>query len=127
MARNVSGSIESVVLDGISFDANADADINEMGSGAETTGIATSGRNAFKKTGRVQTREDVGLTVNAESRLLLEELANRLDPFAMSYTDASGNTYAAVGLIEFVNRQTMENLAVINMIPEGGWEAFLAG
>lgn len=124
--RDISGSIEGVMLDGISFDAVADADINEMGSKFETTGRASSGRNAFSKVKRVETREDVGLECNGEERIVLEELADRLDVFPMSYTDAAGNTYTATGLIEFVNRQTATNLAVINMIPQGKWEAFLA-
>ena len=117
MSRDVSGSIASVVLDGVGFDANAEADINEMGSGFETTARASSGRNAFAKIKRVESREDVGLEINGEERVVLEELADRLDPFPMSYTDGSGHTYTATGLIEFANRQTATNLAVINMLP----------
>lgn len=126
MARKIAGSLLGLTLDGIPFTPNSEADINEMGSGTETTAISTSGANAFSKVKRAETREDVGITADADERILLEELADRLDPFPMSYTDASENVYTAVGLIEFVNRQTATNLSVINMIPQGKWEPFVA-
>jgi len=126
---DVSGSISGLILDGISFDVQAEADLNQMGSGFENTSQASSGRNMLKKVKRVQTIEDVVLITSVEEDELLKELADRNDPFPISYIDAAGNTFVARdgGNIDYVNRTTQDNTSTIRLLPRTDWEAFSIG
>lgn len=123
---DVSGSIRQVTLDGVTFDAVADANVKATPSQFENSAIATSGRNLHKMIKRVQSREGVVLIVNGAEQEALKALAERTADFPMSYTTAGGDVYRAVGWIEFESHETEENRASVQMHPRNGWDAFLA-
>lgn len=126
MAKDISGTLLKVTLDGITFDVAADTNVTETGSGVENEGVPSSGRNMRKMTKRVQTREGITLLANGDERELLQSLSERRADFPMSYTTAAGDVYRAQGWIEFENRETEENRATIQMHPRNGWDAFVA-
>lgn len=123
---DVSGTLQSVMLDNIPFDVVADVNVTEIGSSVESEMIPTSGRNMRKLTKRSQNREGVVLVCNDQERAVLKTLAEKTQDFPMSYTTASGSTYTAVGSIEFESRETQENRASIIMQPRKDWDEFLA-
>lgn len=123
---DISGSIRKVTINGITFDAMADANISETGSQYANESVPTSGRNMRKMTRRAENRESVILACNGSERSLLEELADQLDDFPMSYETAAGDVYRSTGWIEFENRETEENRATIQMCPRDRWDSFLA-
>ncbi|MCP4745035.1 MAG: hypothetical protein GY874_02685 [Desulfobacteraceae bacterium] len=123
---DVTGTIRKVVLDGITFDAMGAANIKETGSGWENDVIVTSGRNIRKMTKRAETREGIDIAANGTERELLQELAERMDDFPMSYETAAGDVYRCVGWIEFEARETEESKATIKMFPRDTWESFLS-
>ena len=123
---NVTGTPRKVVLDGITFDVFADANITEIGSAYENENIPTSGKNMLKKIRRSQNRESVVVAANGAERDVLRTLSERTIPFSISYELASGDIYRATGFIEFENRETEENRATIQLLPENEWTAFLA-
>lgn len=123
---DVAGSIRKVTLDGMTFDVPADVNISEVGSAFLNESVPSSGRNMHKMTKRPQTREGVVLLCNGAERDLLQELAERLSDFPMSYETAGGDVYRAQGWIEFENRETEELRAAIQLHPRNGWDAFVA-
>jgi len=124
MGKNVSGSIKKCLLDGISFKVMADANISEVHSEYENENVATSGDSFIKKTKRSQNREGLVLACNAEESETLKELSERTDPFPMSYTTADGKTWRSSGGIEFENRETEENRATVQLLPESKFDLF---
>lgn len=123
---NITGSLRKVTLDGVTYRVMADANIDEIGSGFETSGVPTSGGTMFKKMRRVQERTGVVLACNGMERDQLKALSDRLTTYPMSYETASGDVFRATGMIEFEKRETEEGKASIKMIPEGEWQSFLA-
>lgn len=122
------GTIESVVLDGTSFNAAADADLT-VNQPTEKEIIPTSGPGMPKITKKVATVDSVTLIAGGTDVLLLDDLHDRTDPHPMSYTEASGDVYSATGLINVVSKTTQENRVEITMMPTlgGRWEPVLAG
>lgn len=123
---DIAGSIRKLILDGITFDVPADANISEVGGGFESESIPTSGRNMHKMTRRPENRESVVVMANGAERDLLKTLSERTDDFTMSYTTAGGDVYRCSGWIEFEARETEENRATIQLHPRTTWDAFVA-
>jgi hypothetical protein len=126
MMGDVAGSIRKVILDGVTYDVPGDVNITEIGGAYENESIPSSGRNMKKMTKRSENREGVVLLCNGGERELLKELSERTTDFPMSYETAGGDTYTAVGWIEFENRETEENRATVQLHPRGKWDSFLA-
>jgi hypothetical protein len=122
---DVGGSIRNVTLDGVSYRTSAATNIKEVGSAYENSLIVTSGGNMLKKMKRAEEREGVELEVNGKERDDLRTLADRTEPFPMSYETAAGDIYRATGWIEFESRETEENKATVKLLPQGEWESFL--
>ena len=122
------GTPRKVTLDGLTFDVMADANFSEMGSQFETEPVPTSGRTLKKMTKRSKSVESVNLACNGSERADLEDLADRLTDFPMSYELASGDIFRAVGFIVFENRETETITATIQMHPaqDNKWEPFIA-
>ncbi len=123
---DVAGTIRKVILDGVTYDAMGDTNITEVGGAFENESIPTSGRNIKKMTKRPENREGVVIACNGAERELLKELSERLTDFTLAYQTAGGDTYRAVGWIEFENRETEENRATVQLHPRSTWDAFLA-
>lgn len=123
---DVAGSIRKVTLDGITFDVPADANVSEVGSGFLNESIPTSGRTLRKMTKRSQTREGLVVIANGAERELLQELADRLSDFPISYETSGGDVYRTTGWIEFENRETEELRCAIQLHSRNGWDAFVA-
>lgn len=123
---DIAGTPKKLILNGITFDFAADTNISEIGSSYENEVIVTSGRNILKQTKRSANREGVTIIANGAERELLEELAESATPFSMSYELASGDVYRTVGWIEFENRETEENRATLQLLPQTKWESFKA-
>ena len=121
----VVGTLRKVTLDGVTYDAAADASIKAMPSAFENTSVPTSGANVRKMVKRAQTRESVTLIVGGAEQAALKALAERLDDFPMSYEEANGDTYTATGFIEFESYDTDTGIATIKMEPRDEWAAFL--
>jgi hypothetical protein len=126
MAKDLSGTLRRITLDGITFDCMADTNATEVGSAFENSAVPTSGRNMRKMMRRTENREGIVLACNGSERELLRGLADRRTDFPMSYETAAGDVYRAQGWIEFENRETEENRATIQMHPRTEWEPFIA-
>lgn len=123
---DVTGSIVSVTLDGMSYNAAADANLSAVGSQYEVSAIATSGAAMKKMVKRVETVESVNLIVNGDEKAALKALAELTIDVTMAYTEASGDVYFGLGFFEFVKRDTEDGKAELKLFPRNGWEPFLA-
>jgi hypothetical protein len=123
-AKDLTGTIRKVNLNGVTYDAAADASIKGVPTGHENSAVPTSGRTMRKMVKRVQSRE-VELVANGAEQEALKALADQLPDFPMSYETAAGDIYRAVGFLEYSNHETDENKASVTLFPRGDWEAFL--
>lgn len=123
---DVSGTLKSVTIDGVAYDAVADVNITQMGSNAESEMIPSSGRAMRKLTKRVEVIEGVVLICNDLEFVTLKASAEKLEPFSMSITNGAQNTWVSTGAIEFESRESQDNRATIKMQPSvaTGWLLF---
>lgn len=123
---DVAGTPKKLILDGITFDFAADTNISEIGSSYVNEVIPTSGRSFLKQTKRTENREGVTIIANGAERELLKALAERQTAFSMSYETAAGDVFRTVGWIEFETRETEENRATLQLLPQAPWDSFLS-
>lgn len=120
----VSGTPRKLVLNGVSYDLRADADMNEFPQ-REKTLLTTTGNPVVQTTkadGRV---ENVKIAADATIRARIDALIDSDEPFPMSYTTADGRARKATGTITRGNRTTAENVIELTLLPtEGLWEDF---
>lgn len=124
---DVAGTLKNVTIDGISYDAIADADVTQIISRFTNESIASSGRKMLKKTVRPQTREGIVIICNPSEADVLKNLADSTrNNIPLSYTLADGSVYTAEGWIEFESVTTMENRGTLKMYEKTDWELFVA-
>jgi hypothetical protein len=120
------GTPKKVTLDGTTFNVAADANFSEVGSKYLVENMPTSGPNIPKMTKRAQNVTDIPLIVDGAERAILKALSERTEAFPLSYELVSGDIYRATGHIEFESRNTDENRASVQLLPQGDWTPFLA-
>lgn len=122
------GTPKKVVIDGVPFDAMADANFSQMNAKFENEGVPTSGRTLQKKVARVQKVESVTLASNAQEEALLRDFAERTDTYPLSYVDAGNNVYRTTGFITFESRETETGTSAIqlNATDADGWVPFFS-
>ena len=120
-----SGSPRKVTLDGQTFNVAADANFSQTPP-VTIEGQRHTGGTMFKTTDEVENLESVSLITTGAQFRDLKDLLKRDVPFSMSYEEASGDVYRAVGMINFDPRETETNRVDVMMIPDGEWEEFLA-
>lgn len=126
MAKQISGTLRSIMIEGITFRAAADINVVFMGSSVESEMIPTSGDHMRKVTKRVRTLEGVTLILDDAENSIMKNFAEEVDKdLAMSIELASGSVYTANGAIEFESRETQENRASIIMQPRDDWSEFI--
>ena len=126
MAKDTSGSIIKLLLDGVSYDVLASSNFSEVHSKFENDSIPTSGGNSRKMTRRATNREGVEVKANGAEVAGLVALADGSADFPISYTTAAGDVYRTTGWIEFENRETEDNKASLKLFPRKDWSSFLS-
>ena len=123
---SVSGSIRKVLIDGLSFNAAADANFAKTPK-LEKEAMPHSGGNMIKHTKATGNVESGKLLCTPTEYETLEAFADRLDSFPMSYEVADGSVWRTSGTILLGNYETEENSVEITMIPAlRTWELFAA-
>lgn len=124
-----SGTLRSVVLDGLSFRVPADINVTHNLSEYENENIPTTGESVRKKTLRSPDAEGVVLIANPVEQETLKGMAARLDVFPISIEMADGSVWRTTGNINFENTESQENRATIKIMPDraiDAWELFAA-
>ena len=89
----VSGSVRKTTIDGFPLTVLADSNFSEVGSKYENSSVPTSGNNINKKMRRPQDVESVVVACDLNIREFLEQKADQIDSFPMSYTRADGGVW----------------------------------
>lgn len=126
MGKDITGSLRKVTLDGVTYDASADADAPQVRGQYDVEAHATSGRNMMKMTRRVEEVDSIDLITNEAEFEALKTLSEKTDDFPMSYTTASGAVYRATGRINLGKRQTSDGKTPVKLLPRQNWDAFLS-
>jgi hypothetical protein len=125
MARDLPGSIVKVTINGTSYDAIADTNLDVTPPRIKNEGIATSGRNMRKQTRQVQEVKSVVIACNADERAALITVAENTTDVTLAYTTAAGDVWRASGWIDFEKWETLEHKATLTLFPRDKWEAFV--
>lgn len=126
---DVAGTLRKASLDGITFRAAMDINVNIQISPFENEGIPTTGRTMLKKTLKSPNAEGVTFIVNPTEQDLLREFSERLEPFSISFELADGSVYRTDGWIDFPGVETEENRTELVVIPDraiNAWSLFAA-
>lgn len=124
-SRAITGTPVKVVLDGNLFNPAADADPGDGKPKFETSAEVSSGRVFFKKVRQGQNVDSFPVKVTGDELEILKALAEWLEPFPMSYTNAAEDTYKAQGMINYASRKNQTGTVDLTLIPdERGWILF---
>ena len=96
---DASGSWQSLKLDSIPFRVRATADPTEDLNNSMNSTIRTTGASMLKKLLKNRSVSGVTVVANASELAILDGLEDRLEPFSISYIDASGSKVSFVGTI----------------------------
>lgn len=124
MANNVSGSIRSLTLGGLTFDVEAEGDVTEIGSSFENSSIPTSGDNIRVMKKRSENREGFAVKANGDEFEQLGDIADNPEEIEMNYKLASGDVYRTTGWINVENRTTQNIIATVTLFPKNKFELF---
>jgi hypothetical protein len=125
-AKDISGSIRKISVNGITYRTAADCNITMPISNYETTAVPTSGDNMLKMVKRSLVLEGIVLITNADERAQLKLEAESLATYTLSVTNAAGDTDRATGKIHIENHETEENRTSIQMLPTNDWTVSVA-
>jgi hypothetical protein len=119
-----SGSIRKVTIDGITYNAAADANASKTPT-ATKEGIPHSGGNMMKITKAHGSVEGLTLILTESEYETLEAVRDSLESKTLSYTTAGGAVWRTQGGINLDNYETEENRCDVMLIPETGtWDLF---
>ena len=122
MAQDISGTLQSVSVEGVPYRCSADIDMTEMLSTYENEMLPTSGRGMLKKTRIVPTRESVSVKANGNEKITLKQYADGLDELKLAYIDSAGNRFNCVGAINIDDSTTAENTVTLKLMPYTDWD-----
>ena len=123
--RTIIGTPIKLVLDGLTLNPTPDSDPGIGKPRLKTEAEESSGRTFWKKTVQNQTVSSMSAKVTSDELEMLKALAQRLDPFPMSYTNAAEDTYKAKGMIDYEERKSQTGVVDLTLMPdEKGWVLF---
>jgi hypothetical protein len=123
---NNTGTINKLVLDGVSYDVPGDINITFNRSSFEIEGVPTTGKTVMKYTRRVPSMESVVIMASPAE---MEELNNKSETLAditIAVELADGSTYRTTGRIYFENYESEEGRCSVTIIPaktKNAWTA----
>jgi hypothetical protein len=114
---NNTGTVNKIVINGVSYDVPADINITFNRSGFTIEGIPTSGKTVMKYTRRVPSMEGVILMTSPGEAEELNSVSENLADITIAVELADGSTYRTTGRINYENLETEENKSAITIIP----------
>ena len=121
MAQNTAGSIQSVALNGQTFDVPADVDAQFVPSRYKTEALASTGRNIFKKTRIVAEVKGLVVFANLDELANLQTLAEQIPDFTVAIKLIDGSVWRTSGTFDFEEWGSMEMKAKITILPRTAW------
>jgi len=119
------GTLQSVVIDGVPYDVMSDTNISFLRSKFEKEATPTSGKPLIKMTKRNQNVESVDLACEPSE---LETLATKADGLAevtLSFTLADGSVYRGTGHINFEGYESETGKVTLTLLPTSDWTPFI--
>lgn len=114
---NNTGTLNRVIINGVTYDVPADINITFNRSSFTTEGIPTSGKTIQKYTRRVPTMESVILMTEPAEVETLNNVSETLADVTLAIELADGSSYRSTGRINFENYETEEGRSTITIIP----------
>jgi len=119
------GTIKSVNIDGIDYDAMADSN-PAIGGDVEIEGIATSGEPVFKVVVRINEAADIDLPLSMEQFEVIREIVRDAVPVSCSITYANGSVIRDSAMVKIASWTAQDGKCSIVFLPASaeGWETF---
>jgi hypothetical protein len=122
----VTGSLKELTIAGQSFNPAADANVSFKMSGFEVDRVVHSVGSMKKMIRQLRTVENVVVIANGNERSALKLLSEATDDYMISFVDASGDNYQALGSINFEQWESEENRVTMTLQAANDWTEYLA-
>lgn len=122
----VSGSLQSVTIEGVGYDVLGDTNISNPLNKWENDSIPTSGKAIQKKMKRVPAAESCVLGTSWEEKETLMSLADSIDTLKFALKFAGGDILRCEGHFNIDSDESEENRTTIKILPDDGWTVFAA-
>lgn len=113
-----SGTWRKIAADGITGFVMGDNDAKLPGGKYKNEPVPHSGGNEQKKTKISGSIENISIHVNALKHEQWQALNDRNDNYPLSAVDVNGNTWTAVGFIDYDGSTVADNKGTVNMHPD---------
>ena len=122
------GTGRKFVADGNTFRVMADSDPTMVGGVFANEAVAHSGGASQKKVRQADAINGITLDLTAREHDLLKAINERGYKYPLAYVDAEGNTYRAVGFINYQGMTMQNNQGTVDAIAgsKGGFVLFEA-
>jgi hypothetical protein len=114
---NNTGTLNRLIIDGVTYDVPADINITFNRSGFVVEGIPTSGKTIQKYTRKVQTMESVVVMTDPAEMETLNSVAESLADVTIAAELADGSSYRTTGRINYESYESEEGRSAIQVIP----------
>jgi hypothetical protein len=121
---SVVGTIRKVAIDGISFDALADANVSMVGGKYTNESVPTSGVNMRKMVRRSEAFTGLTLATTGAEREILKGYSEAIGDIPITLTLANGDLYVCTGWLELEHTETETGKSSVALHPRDGWEPF---
>jgi hypothetical protein len=123
---DTAGTIESVTVEGQTFNTAADSNASFTPTQFEKSKIATSGKAMTKAIKRVPIVEGIVFVLNGADGQALVSFAEANSDKQVVITLISGDSYNALAEINIESFETEENRYTVSIHPSEKWTPFLA-
>jgi len=117
------GTIRKLILNQTSFNVSGDIDVTQNQTTVNSA-EATSGDVMHIITKQVASYDSVTTSCDGPDYALLKDIHNKIESSDMSIVTADGDTFTATGRINIEGRTTANNVATVQLLPDGDWEYF---
>lgn len=125
MAKDTTGSIVKVAINGITYRVASDADLSVPGARFKNEALASSGQNFRKMTKQAEEVKSCVLLVNGDERATLKGIAEAIGDVTLAYTNAAGDSYKATGWINSESWTSQDSKLTLSLFPRDTWESFV--
>ena len=124
MAKDITGPIAKVQIDGITFFHFAEGDVTFHLAQYKNELVPTSGPGLQKRTKVAPEAKGLSLKDNEAEALILKAKAEALDDVTLNVTLANGAVLRALGFLNFDSWSATEFKASVDFQPRTGWQVF---
>lgn len=123
---NTAGSLLDFTVGGLTLHPAFDSNAARQHSKFLNERIPYPGGSMSKKVLQIQMAEGIVAIASVAEQDQLRNFAEQTSDITLSYTDAGGNSFEAVGSINLEPMESEENRCGVSLLPRQGWTSIIA-